>query len=115
MQSKRTGLRTNEAIRVKKIRLVGLEEEYGIIETYKALEIQIKRLDLVEIVPNDSPPVCKAMDYVDTCSSNEKTKKEIRKNKMEIKFRPVTDIGDYNIKLKRINEFLESGHKVKVV
>ena len=60
-----------------------------------------KGLDLVEIVPDDSPPVCKAMDYGRYVFQQRKDqKKNQKKSKVkEVKFRPVTDVGDYNIKL----------------
>lgn len=76
-------------------------------------------LDLVEIVPNAKPPVARIMDYgkfrfeesKKKASSKKKTKKTQVK---EIKLRPGTDIGDYNIKLRKLKEFLEAGDKTKV-
>ncbi|CAA6814843.1 MAG: Translation initiation factor 3 [uncultured Thiotrichaceae bacterium] len=76
-------------------------------------------LDLVEIVPNAKPPVARIMDYgkfrfeesKKKASSKKKTKKTQVK---EIKLRPGTDIGDYNIKLRKLKEFLEDGDKTKV-
>lgn len=76
-------------------------------------------LDLVEIVPNATPPVARIMDYgkfrfeesKKKASSKKKTKKTQVK---EIKLRPGTDIGDYNIKLRKLKEFLEDGDKTKV-
>ncbi len=77
------------------------------------------KLDLVEIVPGSEPPVCKIMDYGKhqfeigkRKQANKKRQKNIQLK--EIKFRPVTDIGDFNVKLKKINAFLERGDKVKV-
>jgi len=75
-------------------------------------------LDLVEIVPNAKPPVARIMDYgkfrfeesKKKASSKKKTKKTQVK---EIKLRPGTDIGDYNIKLRKLKEFLEDGDKTK--
>ena len=76
-------------------------------------------LDLVEISPNADPPVCRVMDYGKFLYEDSKRKAAARKNQKqiqvkEIKFRPGTDIGDYNIKLKKLTEFLEDGDKTKV-
>lgn len=76
-------------------------------------------LDLVEISPNADPPVCRVMDYGKFLYEDSKRKAAARKNQKqiqvkEIKFRPGTDIGDYNIKLKKLKEFLEEGDKTKV-
>ena len=76
-------------------------------------------LDLVEISPNADPPVCRVMDYGKFLYEDSKRKAAARKNQKqtqvkEIKFRPGTDIGDYNIKLGKLKKFLESGDKTKV-
>ncbi len=76
-------------------------------------------LDLVEIVPNAQPPVCRIMDYGKFKFSQSKqkgaNKKKQKKTQVkEIKMRPGTDIGDYNIKLNKLIEFLENGDKTKV-
>ncbi len=76
-------------------------------------------LDLVEIVPTAEPPVCRIMDYGKFKFSQSKqkgaNKKKQKKTQVkEIKMRPGTDIGDYNIKLKKLIEFLENGDKTKV-
>lgn len=76
-------------------------------------------LDLVEIVPNAEPPVCRIMDYGKFKFSQSKqkgaNKKKQKKTQVkEIKMRPGTDIGDYKIKLKKLIEFLENGDKTKV-
>ena len=76
-------------------------------------------LDLVEISPNADPPVCRVMDYGKFLYEDSKRKAAARKNQKqiqvkEIKFRPGTDIGDYNIKLRKLTEFLEEGDKTKV-
>lgn len=76
-------------------------------------------LDLVEIVPTAEPPVCRIMDYGKFKFSQSKqkgaNKKKQKKTQVkEIKMRPGTDIGDYNIKLKKLTEFLEEGDKTKV-
>jgi len=85
-----------------------------------ALEMAEKAsLDLVEISPNADPPVCRVMDYGKFLYEDSKRKAAARKNQKqtqvkEIKFRPGTDIGDYNIKLGKLKQFLEHGDKTKV-
>ena len=76
-------------------------------------------LDLVEISPNADPPVCRVMDHGKFLYEESKRKAAARKNQKqtqvkEIKFRPGTDIGDYNIKLGKLKEFLTKGDKTKV-
>ncbi len=76
-------------------------------------------LDLVEIVPNAKPPVCRIMDYGKFKFSQSKQKSTAKKKQKktqvkEIKMRPGTDIGDYNIKLNKLIQFLENGDKTKV-
>jgi translation initiation factor IF-3 len=112
-------MRINQDIRVTSVRFVGPEgEQCGIVKTEEALRIcRNSSLDLVEVSPNAEPPVCKAIDYGRYLFQQRKdVKKQQKKVKVkEIKFRPVTDVGDYNIKLKRIREFIEAGHKVRIV
>ena len=76
-------------------------------------------LDLVEISPNADPPVCRVMDYGKFLYEDSKRKAAARKNQKqiqvkEIKFRPGTDVGDYDIKLRKLTEFLQGGDKTKV-
>ncbi len=76
-------------------------------------------LDLVEISPKAEPPVCRLMDYGKfRYAASKKRHEQKRKQKQfvlkEIKFRPGTDIGDYDVKVKRLKTFLSDGHKVKV-
>ena len=76
-------------------------------------------LDLVEISPNAEPPVCKIMDFGKfkfelQKKANEAKKKTKQVEIKELKFRPVTDEGDYQIKLRNMRRFLEEGDKVKV-
>ena len=76
-------------------------------------------LDLVEIVPNAKPPVCRVMDYgkfkFEESKKRSQSKKKTKKTQVkEIKLRPGTDIGDYNIKLRKLMAFLEDGDKTKV-
>lgn len=76
-------------------------------------------LDLVEVSPNATPPVCKVMDYGKHVFEKKKTQqagkqKQKQTQLKEVKFRPGTDQGDYNIKLKKLKEFLEEGDKIKI-
>lgn len=82
-------------------------------------EATTDKLDLVEIVPHASPPVCRVMDYGKFKFAESKKraagrKKQKRVQLKEIKLRPGTDIGDYNVKLRKLIVFLEAGHKIKV-
>ena len=96
-------------------------EKQGIVSIEEALDVAKKAtLDLVQVSPSDSNPViCKLMDYgkhlfskkKNVSSSRTKTKKTVLK---EIKFRPSTDIGDYNIKIKKIKSFILSKNKTKI-
>ena len=77
------------------------------------------QLDLVEIVPNATPPVCRIMDYGKFLYEKSKSSKEQKKKQKviqvkEIKFRPGTDEGDYQVKLRSLIRFLEEGDKAKV-
>lgn len=95
-------------------------EQAGIVDRATALEMADKvGLDLVEISPNADPPVCRVMDYGKFLYEDSKRKAAARKNQKqtqvkEIKFRPGTDIGDYNIKVGKLKSFLENGDKTKV-
>lgn len=76
-------------------------------------------LDLVEIVPNSEPPVCRVMDYGKFLFELSKKKHAAKKKQKqiqvkEVKFRPGTEVGDYQVKLRNLLRFLESGDKVKV-
>jgi translation initiation factor IF-3 len=76
-------------------------------------------LDLVEISPNASPPVCKIMDYGKFKYEQQKRESEARKKQKvievkEVKFRPNTDTHDYDVKMRNVFKFLENGDKVKV-
>ncbi len=76
-------------------------------------------LDLVEISPNASPPVCKIMDYGKYKYEQQKRESEARKKQKiievkEVKFRPNTDTHDYDVKMRNVTRFLENGDKVKV-
>lgn len=113
--------RINGEITAPEVRLVGSEgEQLGIVKLYDALrQAEDADLDLVEIAPMAQPPVCKIMDYGKFKYQESKKQHEARlKQKQvqikEIKFRPGTDEGDYQIKLRNLIKFLEEGDKTKI-
>jgi translation initiation factor IF-3 len=82
-------------------------------------EAESSELDLVEIVPTAEPPVCRVMDFGKFLFDQNKKRHAAKKKQKqiqvkEIKFRPGTDEGDYQIKLRNLKRFLENGDKVKV-
>ena len=113
--------RLNDDITYEQIRLVSDSgEQLGILSPDEARKIAEERgMDLVEIAPNAEPPVCRLMDYGKYLYANAKKKQESKKKQKqitvkEIKFRPGTDIGDYDIKVRNLTKFLDAGNKVKV-
>lgn len=116
-----TGPRINERIRADEIRLIGADgENVGIVSPSRALEMAEQAgLDLVEISPNATPPVCKIMDFGKYKYETQKREAEARKKQKiievkEIKFRPGTDTHDYDVKMRSVVKFLEGGDKVKI-
>jgi translation initiation factor IF-3 len=95
-------------------------EQVGITSLEEALEKAAgKSLDLVEISPGAEPPVCRIMDYGKHLFEQKQKQKEQKKKQRqtqvkEVKFRPGTDEGDYQIKLRNLKRFLEAGDKAKV-
>jgi len=113
--------RLNDEITLNEVRLVGSEgEALGVVSIEEALnKAQEAGMDLVEISPNAEPPVCKVMDYGKFLYEKSKAQKEQRKKQKqiqvkEIKFRPGTDEGDYQVKLRNLRRFIEAGDKAKV-
>ncbi len=103
------------------VRLIDAEgENVGIVSTDEALRIASEaELDLVEISPNAEPPVCRVMDYGKyKFEQNKKAHQAKKKQKQiqvkEIKFRPGTEEGDYQVKLRKLIEFLQGGDKTKI-
>ena len=96
--------------------LLGPGELTGIMARMKALEYAEKLgLDLVEVSPNAEPPVVRIMDYGKELFNEKKSKKKQKISKIkEIKLRPVTEEGDYQVKIRNLMGFLEEGDKVKV-
>jgi translation initiation factor IF-3 len=113
--------RINGEITAPEVRLVGVEgEQLGIVKIYDALrQSEEADLDLVEIAPTAQPPVCKIMDYgkfkyQESKKQHEAKLKQKQVQIKEIKFRPGTDEGDYQIKLRNLIKFLEEGDKTKI-
>jgi len=113
--------RLNENIDAAEVRLVGAGgEQIGVVPLEEAKKLaEESSLDLVEISPQAEPPVCKVMDYGKFRFEEQKKRQASRKRQKqtqvkEIKFRPGTDIGDYNVKLRNLTKFLTEGDKVKV-
>ncbi|WP_083100795.1 translation initiation factor IF-3 [Pseudophaeobacter leonis] len=116
-----TGPRTNEKIRSSEIRLIGADgENVGVVHPAKAMDMANEAgLDLVEISPNATPPVCKIMDFGKFKYEQQKRESEARKKQKiievkEVKFRPNTDTNDYDVKMRNVFKFLETGDKVKI-
>jgi translation initiation factor IF-3 len=101
-----------------KVRLIGKDgTQIGIVNSKEALaKAQEENLDLVEIAADAKPPVCRIMDYGKYLFEQSKRKKKKSKQVQvkEIKMRPGTDVADYNIKLRKIIDFLKQGNKVKI-
>ena len=114
-------MRLNEDIEASIVRLVDYDgAQIGIVDLQQALDsAREKTMDLVEISPDAEPPVCKIMDYgKHVFDLKKKTALQRKKQKQtqvkEMKFRPGTDEGDYQIKLRNVIRFLENGDKAKV-
>jgi translation initiation factor IF-3 len=111
----------NSRINVQEVRLIASNgDQVGVVDTSKALELaKEEELDLVEIVPNQTPPVCRIMDYGKFKFENQKKahaakKKQKQTQVKEIKFRPNTEEADYQVKLKSLIKFLSVGDKAKI-
>ncbi|HPA00764.1 MAG TPA: translation initiation factor IF-3 [Chiayiivirga sp.] len=114
--------RKNGEIRVPRVRVIGSDGEMiGVLSRDEALRMaEDEGLDLVEIQPNADPPVCKIMDFGKFRFEQQKKASEAKKKQKqveikELKFRPVTDDGDYQIKLRNMRRFIAEGDRVKVV
>jgi translation initiation factor IF-3 len=113
--------RINGDITASQIRLIGVDgEQLGIVSLNQALSMaEDAEIDLVEIAPQAAPPVCRLMDYGKFKYHESKKQHEARlKQKQvqvkEVKFRPGTDEGDYQVKLRNLIRFLQEGDKAKV-
>ena len=114
-------MRPNDEIEAKEIRVIGSDgEQVGVLSREAALQLASESaMDLVEISPTAVPPVCRIMDFGKFLfETNKKAHAAKRKQKQiqvkEIKFRPGTDKGDYEIKMRNLVRFLEAGDKAKV-
>ena len=114
-------VRINEKIRADAVRLIGPDgEQVGIVNTSEALAYADKlNLDLVEVAPMATPPVCKVMDYGKYRYEQEQKAKEARKRQTtisikEIKLRPKIDDHDFETKKGHVERFLKKGDKVKL-
>ncbi|MBI4547387.1 MAG: translation initiation factor IF-3 [Ignavibacteriae bacterium] len=112
-------VRVNEEIRVPKVRVIDEKGQVGIMSSHQAIKLARERgLDLIEIVPNANPPVCKIMDYGKYKYEQTKKDKLQRKHQhitqvKELRFHPNTDEHDFDFKVRHARRFLEEGHKVK--
>jgi len=111
----------NRQIRVPEIRLIDQDgENVGVVTPYVAMEMAEEAgLDLVEISPNATPPVCKIMDFGKYKYEQQKKAAEAKKKQKvieikEVKFRPNIDTHDYDVKMRSVTKFLGEGDKVKV-
>src|ERR1700761_7584578 len=115
------GPRINEEIRVREVQLIDKDgSNRGPTDTDAALAMAREAgLDLVEIAPNSSPPVCKILDYGKYKYQAQKKAAEARKKQKvveikEIKLRPMIDDHDYDVKMRSMQRFFEEGDKVKI-
>ena len=111
----------NEKIKANKIRLIGeTGEQLGIVSLSDALKTaEEQSLDLVQMVKDGNPLVCRIMNHGKHLFESKKQKTASRKKQKriqikEIKFRPVTEENDYQIKVNKIKSFLENGDRIKV-
>jgi translation initiation factor IF-3 len=115
------GPRINREIRAREVQLIDAEgKNHGVLQLLDALAMaEAAGLDLVEIAPNSTPPVCKILDYGRFRFAEQKKAAEARKKQKvveikEIKLRPGIDDHDYDVKMKAVRRFFEEGDKVKV-
>lgn len=113
--------RLNEQIRVPEVRLIGADgQQVGVVPIATAMQMAEEAgMDLVEISPNVAPPVCRVMNYGKFQYEESKRKHAAKKKQKqiqikEVKFRPGTDVGDYQVKLRNLIRFLEEGDKAKI-
>lgn len=111
----------NENITAREVRLIGVDgQQIGVVSIAEAIQAaEEAKLDLVEIVADAVPPVCRIMDYGKHLFEKKKQAAEAKKNQKqaqikEVKFRPGTEEGDYQVKLRNLVRFLTDGDKAKV-
>ena len=113
--------RTNRRIKAREVRVIGPEgEQLGVLPIEQALaRAQELGMDLVEVSPMAKPPVCKIMDYgkfkyLEKKKQNEAKKKQVVVQLKEVKLRPRTEEHDYDVKLKKVREFLGEANKARI-
>jgi translation initiation factor IF-3 len=114
-------VRINDEIRIPSVRLIGVDgNQVGIVAIGEAKRMAEEAgMDLVEISPTAVPPVCRIMNFGKFQYEESKRRHAARKKQKqiqvkEVKFRPGTDVGDYQVKLRNLMRFLESGDKAKI-
>ncbi|HJN01194.1 MAG: translation initiation factor IF-3 [Gammaproteobacteria bacterium] len=114
-------IRKNGQIRASEIRLIDEEgNQLGILPINEAIEMAAaKGLDVVEVSPNTEPPVCKILDHGKYLFEQKKKSQGAKKKQKtiqvkEIKFRPLIEKGDYEVKVNKIRDFIDQGNKVKI-
>ena len=114
-------MRINDRINASEVRLISSSgDQVGVVTKTKALEIaRSEELDLVEIVANQTPPVCRVMDFgkykfEQSKKAHAAKKKQKQIQVKEIKFRTGTEEADYQVKLKNLIKFLQGGDKAKI-
>ncbi|MCA3640463.1 MAG: translation initiation factor IF-3 [Methylobacterium sp.] len=115
------GPRINRDIRVREVQVIDADgSNKGVLNVFDAIQIAEEQgLDLVEVAPNATPPVCKIMDYGRFRFQEQKKAAEARKKQKvieikEIKLRPAIDDHDYGVKMKAMKGFFDEGNKVKI-
>ncbi len=113
--------RTNRRIKAREVRVIGPEgEQLGVLPVEQALaRAQELGMDLVEVSPMAKPPVCKIMDYgkfkyLEKKKQNEAKKKQVVVQLKEVKLRPRTEEHDYDVKIKKVREFLKEANKARI-
>ncbi|MDH5546697.1 MAG: translation initiation factor IF-3 [Gammaproteobacteria bacterium] len=121
ISGKKREVRMNAEITSPQVRLIGADgEQAGVVQIAEALAVAAEAgMDLVEISPNAEPPVCRVMDYGKFLFEQNKKQQAAKKKQKqiqvkEIKFRPGTEEGDYQVKLRNLIRFLNDGDKAKV-
>lgn len=114
------GSNINENIKAKQVRLIDANNENrGVVSIREALSLaEEEGLDLIEISPQATPPVCKILDFGKYRYEQQKRKNEAKKNQKvvevkELKLRPMIETHDYEVKVKQARKFLDQGNKVK--
>ncbi|MDZ7750138.1 MAG: translation initiation factor IF-3 [Gammaproteobacteria bacterium] len=119
--TKTSRYRVNEDITAPEVRVVDSEgEQLGVIPLVEAMQkAEAAQLDLVEIAPQADPPVCRIMDYGKHLFEENKKKQNAKRKQQqvhvkEVKFRPGTEEGDYQVKLRNLTRFINQGDRAKV-